>query len=916
MSERLTFTLSGRDELSRVLGHAGDSAERLRRQMVDAADGSGQALLTLTRDANGFLRDLEGHYLDAGDAAALMAHGTDRAARSTAEWSDAAREGAAAGEALKKSLISLAPAAIPAAASIAPIAPAVLAGAVAAGVYVLAIGRQVAALGEAAEAEQKYRDAVEESGERSEAAVKAQAAYAKQMAKLPPATREAAAALMVFTDEYKEWSDSVAGDTMAPLVKGMGVLQEIFPKLTPMVRTFSGELDRTVTLAGGAVRSPGFDTLMGRFERFTGGVLERANNQLVHFLRTADRDQVGEGLSEFMDFAREQGPVVGDILRNVGTALANLLEGAADVGVGMLAVVNVLSKLVAAVPPGVIAALLQLAIAIKLVRLAALGLAAGRVAMAAFATQIVVMQTAAAGATGRMAALTAGLGAMSRGAKLALVGSGIGLLVILLSELSSASKGTPADLDKMSSSLHQFARTGKATGELARVLGADFGELETSLRTLSRPSNYEGAIQWIGDLVGIDSAPVGAAKEQIGALDDALGNLVRSGNAGMAEVAIRKVAAQMGNLTEDELRAQLTGYKQTLADVAFEQQLAAEAMGLFGQQALATKQKLDAQKVSADGLRQAIVALNDVNRQGISAQIAFEAAIDESAKAADEYRNVWKATGGQLDVTTERGRTAATALNNLASKTDEAASAARESGASWTTVNGIYESGRSKLIAHARQMGLNEVAARKLADQILATPNKTAMLKGDIQDLEAKLRAARTKLASVPDSRKAQVRAEIAQLEAAIAEARRKLDAINGKTSHTYVITHLQARQEGSHGTQLGYAQGGLVGFPGGGMVRGPGTGTSDSIVARVSNGEYVIRASAVQRYGVGFLDDLNQGRLGTAAAGGPSPGRAASGSGRAGTVINLTVQGAIDPVGTAKSVERVLLKLQRTSGN
>lgn len=46
-----------------------------------------------------------------------------------------------------------------------------------------------------------------------------------------------------------------------------------------------------------------------------------------------------------------------------------------------------------------------------------------------------------------------------------------------------------------------------------------------------------------------------------------------------------------------------------------------------------------------------------------------------------------------------------------------------------------------------------------------------------------------------------------------------------------------------------------------GGYVSGPGTGTSDSISARLSNGEYVIRAAAVQKYGVGFFDGLNQMR-------------------------------------------------------
>lgn len=44
-----------------------------------------------------------------------------------------------------------------------------------------------------------------------------------------------------------------------------------------------------------------------------------------------------------------------------------------------------------------------------------------------------------------------------------------------------------------------------------------------------------------------------------------------------------------------------------------------------------------------------------------------------------------------------------------------------------------------------------------------------------------------------------------------------------------------------------------------GGKVLGPGTGTSDSIPALLSNGEYVVKASSVRNLGVDFLDFLNK---------------------------------------------------------
>jgi hypothetical protein len=47
-----------------------------------------------------------------------------------------------------------------------------------------------------------------------------------------------------------------------------------------------------------------------------------------------------------------------------------------------------------------------------------------------------------------------------------------------------------------------------------------------------------------------------------------------------------------------------------------------------------------------------------------------------------------------------------------------------------------------------------------------------------------------------------------------------------------------------------------------GGYISGAGTSTSDSIPAMLSDGEYVIRASSVNKFGQDFLDDINAGRL------------------------------------------------------
>ena len=70
-------------------------------------------------------------------------------------------------------------------------------------------------------------------------------------------------------------------------------------------------------------------------------------------------------------------------------------------------------------------------------------------------------------------------------------------------------------------------------------------------------------------------------------------------------------------------------------------------------------------------------------------------------------------------------------------------------------------------------------------------------------------------------------------------------------------------------------------GYATGGLISGPGTGTSDSILARLSNGEYVMSADAVRMFGTGFLDQMNAGLLPAFAMGG--------GIGEAGPELEVT---------------------------
>ena len=112
----------------------------------------------------------------------------------------------------------------------------------------------------------------------------------------------------------------------------------------------------------------------------------------------------------------------------------------------------------------------------------------------------------------------------------------------------------------------------------------------------------------------------------------------------------------------------------------------------------------------------------------------------------------------------------------------------------------------------------------------------------------AALAAAQSRLTEL---RRDRARADVAgqesrfpAIDAQIREAQAAIDRIMGKPVPTRTPPPLAPR------------------VASGGYISGPGTATSDSIPAMLSNGEYVIKAAAVNKFGKGFLDAINAGRL------------------------------------------------------
>lgn len=256
------------------------------------------------------------------------------------------------------------------------------------------------------------------------------------------------------------------------------------------------------------------------------------------------------------------------------------------------------------------------------------------------------------------------------------------------------------------------------------------------------------------------------------------------------------------------------------------------------------------------GLRDAILKFNETSVSAEETQIALEKSINSLREAT-----------GQAGVTIDGTNAASLSFRENLLGVDEAARNAAigliQNGASGDEATASYKRGREELIQSIAAKTGDRAAAEAWADRVVGTAG----------DAESAIRDYAGSYNQIPTNVSTAIRITGAsEVENAIFRVRAALNTVAGTTS-------------------IGLAGniGGAVGAirkASGGYISGPGTGTSDSIPAYLSNGEYVIKAASVQKFGPQFFNALNQGRAPKFASGGPV-GNAASGSGL-GSMVEL----------------------------
>lgn len=206
--------------------------------------------------------------------------------------------------------------------------------------------------------------------------------------------------------------------------------------------------------------------------------------------------------------------------------------------------------------------------------------------------------------------------------------------------------------------------------------------------------------------------------------------------------------------------------------------------------------------------------------------------------------------------------------------------------------------------------GIQEAGAAMDQQRAAAQKEQAASQAAVLADLQKQLDDMTSKARTI------EVRADVSQATLAIAGLKAQLAEIPDNTVKTVTVQTITSSANPAVAQAIVDNGGSLPVFAGGGRIRGPGTGTSDSILARLSDGEYVVRSAAVSHYGAHLLNRINSMQLPKFAEGGVV-GRSASNSATP-LVLDFGKLGRFDasaPADTAEAIERVFVRAALARG-
>lgn len=281
-----------------------------------------------------------------------------------------------------------------------------------------------------------------------------------------------------------------------------------------------------------------------------------------------------------------------------------------------------------------------------------------------------------------------------------------------------------AQIEGLTTRLEDFAETGQASGEVARVFGDDMGRLEGALDDVADTGRWSsftrglaGAIEGLTGLGNVFDDSLQKSRERLQALDAAMAQMVRSGNTEAAQQAFDRVAEAAGKqgVSVNELKNVLPGYFSALDSAT----AAASPLAQHQQKAADTAQTLASAWETAVSEGESLV---DVFNQLNGAAIGWAEAEIDVESAGRKMQAALDASNGSLSVQTEEGSAAKQSILDFAKATADATQAKYEETGSVEEANAVYNHYRDQLVATLTQMTGNKKKAEELADKYLSMP--------------------------------------------------------------------------------------------------------------------------------------------------------------------------------------------------
>jgi hypothetical protein len=350
-----------------------------------------------------------------------------------------------------------------------------------------------------------------------------------------------------------------------------------------------------------------------------------------------------------------------------------------------------------------------------------------------------------------------------------------------------------------------------------------------------RLNNLAARILTVGQ---VGDSSLDAAKKQAASLDQALAGLVTDGHADQAAAAFQELAkrANAAGISTDKLRSLLPGYTDAVAGAGNASKLTAQDQSALKKATEASSAAIANAKDVVGELKDALDQLIGVNVSADEANSNFQQSLDDMTKSLKDGAKAAHGHTLSLDANTKAGRDNRAAVRGAVSALSEKLNADAKAGKSANALERDLRSGSSALIDQAHKAGLT----RKQVQDLTRTYGLTPKL------VETIVRAIGT------DTAKSDILA-----------VQRTIDRLTGKTVEIKVSAETLASIRdltGNSSISAGQAASNIAkNRAGGGYISGPGGPTDDVIPAMLSNGEYVVRASAVRALGVDYLDSLNR---------------------------------------------------------